>query len=644
MQKIDSTEFIPNKVFKEDKEAIDFVADRIEEIIKSTTDRSPVICFSVEVGSLFPRLIEKHKEGLSFKTVKIVDLHEYYPINNQQQQSHHYIMHESLLDHIDVQPENILLLDGSNKEKDELRKYLTGFDEIIGKAGGIDLLVTSVGSSGRLGFNEPDDGSSNDFTIVAELNQKTRTAAASDFFSLEHVPHKGLTLGMGSILGSKEIIVMAFGEGKSRIVQTMVEGKQTNLPATSLQKHSKTLIVLDEAASDLLTRINTPWLVKSRSTLTTSVRFTEQMARKAVIWLSLKTNKPVLRLTEEDYNSNHLLQLLNEHGPTYDLNVKVFRHLRDTVTGWPGGKPSGKTVGKNNSFPKNILIFSPHPDDDVISMGGTLIRLAKQGHKVSVCYQTSGNIAVWDHDVLRHTYLVTEYAKAFGLDEKAIEKLAGIQKQVDEFVEGKKPAEIDSKEVQKIKGLIRRSEARTAAVCCGVKSDDVYFLDLPFYETGRVKKNPLGEADVNIVYDLIQKLKPQQIYAAGDLSDPHGTHRVCLAAVLQALKRCLNDEWFKSCEVWLYRGAWQEWEPERIRMAVPMSPTELMEKRYAIFKHQSQKDTAPFPGSDPREFWQRTEARNRETAKLYDRLGLAEYEAIEAFVMWDVEKDEILQD
>eukprot|EP01088_Endostelium_zonatum_P010119 TRINITY_DN2346_c0_g1_i1.p1 TRINITY_DN2346_c0_g1~~TRINITY_DN2346_c0_g1_i1.p1 ORF type:complete len:381 (+),score=95.08 TRINITY_DN2346_c0_g1_i1:865-2007(+) len=374
------------------------------------------------------------------------------------------------------------------------------------------------------------------------------------------------------------------------------------------------------------------------------------MARKAVIWLSLTCKKPILRLSEEDYTLNNLVELLHEHGPkAYDLNVKVFRYLRDTITGWPGGKQSGPTTGQNNAWPKRVIVFSPHPDDDVISMGGTLARLVQQGHDVHVCYQTSGNIAVWDHDVQRHVYFVLQFLKnnkqELGENESVIQNLTALQNNLESFIQTKKLGTVDSKPVQKTKGLIRNSEAWIAARCCGVKVENIHFLDLPFYETGKVKKNPLGPRDVELVLNLLREVKPHQIYAAGDLSDPHGTHRVCLASVLEASKVAIKDEWWKEAggtEVWLYRGAWQEWEPERIKMAVPMSPKELMDKRLAIFKHQSQKDTAPFPGGDAREFWQRSESRNRETAQLYDKLGLQEYEAIEAFVMWNVEKECIL--
>ena len=347
--------------------------------------------------------------------------------------------------------------------------------------------------------------------------------------------------------------------------------------------------------------------------------------------------KPVLKLTVEDYNEEGLQDLLAQHGTAYDLNLAVFRHLQSTITGWPAGKPASARLpgdrpqDHDNIFPKRILIFSPHPDDDVISMGGTLIRLAEQGHEVHVAYQTSGNIAVFDEDVLRHADLIQEFIHEFKLPSaEAHEILQNIQ----HGLENKLPGQVDSEGVQAIKGMIRRGEARLAASVCGVPKQCLHFLDLPFYETGRVRKKPLGEADISITMELLERLQPHQIYAAGDLSDPHGTHRTCLSAVLRACERVAQESWYEICDVWLYRGAWQEWSPHQIEMAVPLSPQELLLKRSAIFKHESQKDRALFPGPDPREFWQRAEDRNRQTAQVYDALGLAEYEAIEGFVRW----------
>jgi glucosamine-6-phosphate deaminase len=368
------------------------------------------------------------------------------------------------------------------------------------------------------------------------------------------------------------------------------------------------------------------------------------MQRKAAIWLAQQVKKPLLKLTDEDYNEHGLQELIASRGGAYDINIEVFKSLQTTITGWPGGKPNGKEQVDQldfpafhhrnpEVFPKRVVLFSPHPDDDVISMGGTFIRLCEQGHDVHVAYQTSGNIAVWDETALRHADFVREYARAFGLDLKVVD---GIEEQIEGFLKKKKPGEVDSRELQQIKGLIRRAEARAGAKFSGIKQEDrIHFLDMPFYETGRVRKKPLGPEDIQIIKELLEKVQPHQIYAAGDLSDPHGTHRVCLAAIFQALEELKGQPWVKQCDVWLYRGAWQEWGIDDIEMAVPLSPDEVSKKRQAIFKHESQKDKALFPGpNDPREFWQRAEDRNRNTAELYDKLGLAEYEAIEGFVRW----------
>jgi glucosamine-6-phosphate deaminase len=424
---------------------------------------------------------------------------------------------------------------------------------------------------------------------------------------------------------------MAWGEGKASIVAQAVEGGVSTIVAASfLQEHPDAQFVLDEAAADRLTRRREPWSVAQ-------VEWNEAMVRKAVIWLAQKLNKPLLKLTAEDYNEEGLQDLLATSGDAYDLNLRVFRTLQGTITGWPGGKPEhAKLPGDrpqpgDHIFPKRVLIFSPHPDDDVISMGGTLIRLVDQGHEVHVAYQTSGNIAVFDDDAIRFAEFVGEFNRKFCVD---VEKTAELEDHVEEFLKNKRPGQVDSDKVQYIKGIIRRGEARAATRYCGVPAEQLHFLDMPFYETGKVRKKPLAAEDIRITVDLLREVRPHQIYVAGDLSDPHGTHRTCLAAVLRACVETANDEWQSDCQVWLYRGAWQEWGPEQIEMAVPLSPQELLRKRVAIFKHQSQKDKALFPGPDPREFWQRAEDRNRETARLYDRLGLAEYEAIEGFVRW----------
>ncbi len=436
----------------------------------------------------------------------------------------------------------------------------------------------------------------------------------------------------GRFLKRSRILLLAFGEGKADVVAKTVEGyANATVPATFLQDHPNTQFFLDGAAASNLTRVQAPWLLGE-------VVWDDATIRRAVIDLAEEVGKAILKLTDADYNEQGLQDLLAAHGSAYDINLRVFRHLQSTITGWPGGKPEhAKQIGdrpghRDDIFPKRIIVFSPHPDDDVISMGGTLIRLVDQNHEVHIAYQTSGNIAVFDEDAIRFAEFVEDFCREFSISPDGLQPL---ESHVDEFLRNKQSGQVDSDQVQRIKGLIRRGEAREGARCCGVPDEHLHFLDLPFYQTGRIKKSPISEADISITVDLLREIQPHQIYAAGDLSDPHGTHRTCLAVILQSCLICRNDPWYESCAVWLYRGAWQEWAPHQIDMAVPLSPLEVDRKRVAIFKHESQKDRALFPGSDVREFWQRAETRNADTARRYDALGLAEYAAIEGFVRWD---------
>ena len=441
-------------------------------------------------------------------------------------------------------------------------------------------------------------------------------------------------MGVGTILEARKIILLAWGEGKAAVVKRMVEGEVTDtVPATYLQRHSTVQVVLDEAAGAELTLRKTPWLLGLPGNWPDAA-----LVRKAVTWLARTVTKPILKLTEEDYNENGLSELLAQSGPAYNINIRVFNELQHTITGWPGGKPHANDAYRPERaapFPKRVLVFSPHPDDDVISMGGTLLRLVDQGHEVHVAYQTSGNIAVFDDEAIRFADFVADYDQAFHLPTG--EPADNLCHRVADFLKNKQPGQVDSDEVQQIKGLIRRGEAKSACRLAGIPDANVHFLDLPFYETGRVRKKPLGDEDIRLTMELLNRIQPQQIYAAGDLSDPHGTHRVCLAAIFESIHRlkASGTAWLNGCWVWLYRGAWQEWDIDQIEMAVPLSPQELTRKRRAIFKHQSQKDRPLFPGADQREFWQRAEERNRTTAKLYDQLGLPEYEGIEAFVRWE---------
>jgi glucosamine-6-phosphate deaminase len=521
---------------------------------------------------------------------------------------------------------------------------VTGFcqwyEHAIKEAGGLDFQILGVGRTGHVGFNEP--GSPRDSrTRLITLDKVTRMDAASDFFGEPNVPRKAITMGVETILSARRIVLLAFGEHKAGIIKRSVEGEiSSSVAASYLQQHPNARIVLDTSSAAELTRFKTPWLLGSIDDF--GLKWDERLTRRASIWLAGTVGKPLLKLTDEDYNEHGLQELLSTRPRgAYEINIEVFKNRQDTITGWPGGKKGQVDEnGKPEVYPKRVVVFSPHPDDDVISMGGTLIRLCEQEHEVHVAYQTSGNIAVFDEAAVRHADFVAEYCKAFGVGQQQAER---IEQHVEDFIRGKKPGQVDAPELQQIKGLIRRTEARAAARYSGVKNENTHFLDMPFYETGRVRKKPLSEADIQIIVELLERVKPHQIYAAGDLSDPHGTHRVCLAAIIGAIGRLRERDWMKQCEVWLYRGAWQEWGVDEIEMAVPLSPDELLRKRMAIFKHESQKDKALFPGpNDPREFWQRAEDRNRNTANIYDKLGLAEYEAIEGFVKWKGETAQVI--
>ena len=624
-------EKIPTVIYPESTDAVKAVALQIADLIKQKAAKGENAVLGLATGStpvgIYEELVKLHKEeGLSFKNVITFNLDEYFPMEPNSLQSYVRFMNEHLFDHIDIPKNQIHVPDGSIPE-DMVNDFCTDYEKKIETAGGIDIQLLGIGRTGHIGFNEPGSRPDSETRLIT-LDKITRKDAASDFFGEEHVPRRAITMGVGTILKARQIILMAWGEGKANIIRETVEGEiKESIPATYLQNHDNTAIVLDNAASEKLMRINTPWLL-------TNCDWDDKLIRKAVVWLCQKLGKPILKLTDENYNENGMADLITTQGPAYNINIRIFNELQHTITGWPGGKPNADDSNRperKSPFPKRALIFSPHPDDDVISMGGTLIRLADHGHEVHIAYQTSGNIAVFDDDVVRFADFVIDYSEAFGMKEKTAENLF---RKVNEFLKNKKAGQVDSPEVKKIKGLIRRGEAKAGGRYCGVPDENMHFMEMPFYETGRVKKNPISDEDVQITVDLLRKIKPHQVYAAGDLSDPHGTHRVCLTAVFKALEVVKHDEWAKDCWVWLYRGAWQEWDVNEIEMAVPLSPQELIRKRRAIFKHQSQKDRPLFPGSDAREFWQRSEDRNRGTAETYDALGLAEYEAIEGFVRY----------
>jgi glucosamine-6-phosphate deaminase len=637
--KIDSTdkrltyyEKIPTVIYNDSSNAAIAVAREIADLIKEKEKENKFAVLGLATGStptgIYDELIRLHEEeGLSFKNVITFNLDEYYPISPDSLQSYVRFMNEHLFNYIDIPREQVHIPDGSLAEED-VQRFCEEYEKKIKNAGGLDIQLLGIGRTGHIGFNEP--GSRPDsLTRLITLDKTTRKDAASDFFGEEYVPRRAITMGVGTIMSAKRIFLMAWGEGKAGIIKETVEGEiKESIPATYLQEHPNTTVVLDSAASEKLMRVNTPWLLSSINW------DDDKLIRKAVVWLCQKLNKPILKLTDENYNENGMSDLITKKGPAYNINIKVFNELQHTITGWPGGKPNADDSNRPERaqpFPKRAIVFSPHPDDDVISMGGTLIRLVDHGHEVHIAYQTSGNIAVFDDDVVRFADFILDYTEAFGMEDQKAEKLF---RKINDFLKSKQPGQVDSPEVKKIKGLIRRGEAKAGGRYCGVPDENMHFLDMPFYETGRVKKKPISEEDVQITVDLLRKVKPHQIYAAGDLSDPHGTHRVCLKAVFAALEVVKKDDWAKDCWVWLYRGAWQEWDVNEIEMAVPLSPQELQRKRRAIFKHQSQKDRPLFPGSDSREFWQRSEDRNRGTANVYDALGLAEYEAIEGFVRY----------
>jgi len=628
-------ERIPCRVYNRASDASNAAAREIADLIRDKASKGQMCVLGLVAGStpvnVYDELVRLHRAGeLSFANVITFNLDEYFPMQPFELQSIARFMHEHLFDLVDIKPSNVHIPDGAIS-KDDVSEYCQQYEQLISQCGGIDIQLLGINRTGHIGLNEPGSDRSTRTRMIT-LDRVTRTDAASDFFGAENVPRYAVTMGVGTILEAKRILLLAFGEGKADIVAKTIEGyATTTIPATFLQDHPDTRFLLDEAAASSLTRCQAPWLLGE-------VNWDPDTIRRAVIDLSQELGKAVLKLTDADYNEQGLQDLLAAHGNAYDINLRVFRHMQSTITGWPGGKPEhAKQVGdrpghRDDIFPKRIIVFSPHPDDDVISMGGTLIRLVEQGHEVHIAYQTSGNIAVFDEDAIRFAEFVEDFCEEFKIHAPGLEEL---ESHIDEALRKKQPGQVDSHQVQQIKGLIRRGEAREGARCCGVKDEHLHFLDLPFYQTGRVKKSPISAEDIRITVDLLREVQPHQIYAAGDLSDPHGTHRTCLSAILQACKQCETDPWYESCAIWLYRGAWQEWPPHQIEMAVPLSPTEVAKKRAAIFKHESQKDRALFPGSDVREFWQRAEQRNADTAKRYDEIGLAEYAAIEGFVRWD---------
>ena len=629
---LDSFEKIPVKICPTPKDGAYWAAQEIAALIRQKQALGLPCVLGLATGStpigLYAELVKLHKqEGLSFKNVITFNLDEYYTIEREAFQSYWSFMHRHLFNHVDILPENINIPNGE-LPKENSKQYCKQYEEAIEKAGGIDLQILGIGNNGHIGFNEP--GSSIfSTTRLVTLENSTRIANARDFQSISQVPRMAITMGISTILKAKKILLMAWGN-KAAIVAQSVEGAVTEqIPASILQQHDDCTFVIDELAATDLTRFKSPWL-------TGSCEWTEQMIKRAVVNTSLKLNKPILSLTTNDYNESGLSDLIVEKGDSYEINLQVYYMLRDSITGWPGGKPNvtiPRHPERSSPYPKRCLIFSPHPDDDIISMGGTFMRLVEQGHEVHVAYQTSGNIAVTDEFVTRFMDFAVGFEEMFGIDNVKTQK---ILTEAKSYLSSKKLHQADSPEIRDIKGLIRRCEAKATCRYAGLGDGQYHFMNLPFYETGTIEKKPMGEEDIQLTMALLRELKPQQVYCAGDLADPHGTHKVCLDIIFESIKRikAAGDEWLNDCWVWLYKGAWQEWEIDEIEMAIPMSPDQVVKKRFGIFIHQSQKDAVPFQGSDTREFWQRAEVRNAATANLYAQLGMTKYAAMEAFVRW----------
>ena len=625
-------EKLPVSVFDTPKAASISVARRIGNLIKEKQAKNEPAILGLATGAtpitVYAELVRMHKEeGLSFKNVITFNLDEYYPMHPDAVQSYVSFMNEQLFDHIDIDKANVNIPDGT-LSLEAIPGFCLAYEKKIGELGGLDIQILGIGRTGHIGFNEP-GSAPNSGTRLVTLDDLTRRDAARDFGGKSFVPAKAITMGIGTIFKAREIILMAWNKKKASIIKKAVEGEiSSEVPATYLQLSDHVEFILDQDAASMLTRFDTPWLVKD-------CFWDEKLTRKAVIWLANSLGKPVLKLTEDDYNNHGMSQLALERGPVYNINIDIFNKLQHTITGWPGGKPNAddsQRPERAEPARKRSIIFSPHPDDDVISMGGTFIRLVDQKHDVHVAYQTSGNTAVWDDDALRFVEFSIDFSEKMGLDNAELNTL---YHNMRTFMDQKQPNQIDTPEIQAVKGLIRKGEAIAGARYCGLEDDHIHFMALPFYESGKSQKNPVTDADVAMTMELLQKVKPHQVFAAGDFEDPHGTHIVCFNIILEALKRLsATEDWVNDCWLWMYRGAWQEFETHEIEMAVPLSPQEVERKKFAIFKHQSQKDRAVFPGDDAREFWRRAEDRNRETAQAYDNLGLADYEAMEAFVRY----------
>ena len=623
-------EKIPTNIYETAEEGVACIADEIIHKVQERQRDGKFCTIAMGTGAslrpLFAELVRRHKEeGISFRNVVVFNLYEYYPLVESNHSSINQL-NELFLKQVDIDPQNVFTLNGSIPQ-DGVIEHCHLYEQRIKTYGGIDIAVMGIGREGNIGMNEPGSTATSQTRLI--LIDSTSRSEAAHNLGIDNLPPCSITMGVGTIMEARKVFLLAWGEEKADIIKKAVEDKiSDSLPASYLQMHQNATVCIDLPTAAHLTRIQRPWLV-------TSCEWNDKLIRSAIVWLCLLTKKPILKLTNKDYNENGLSELLALYGSAYNVNIKIFNDLQHTITGWPGGKPNADDTyrpERAKPFPKRVVVFSPHPDDDVISMGGTMRRLVQQRHEVHVAYETSGNIAVGDEEVVRFMHFINGFNQLF--DGEKNETIKNMYAEIKKFLKHKKEGDMDTRDILTIKGLIRRGEARTACTYNQIPLERVHFLDLPFYETGRIEKNPISEADINIVLDLLREVKPHQIYVAGDLADPHGTHRVCTDAVLAAIDEEKNAgaEWLKDCRIWMYRGAWAEWEIENIEMAVPLSPEELRAKRNSILKHQSQMESAPFLGNDERLFWQRSEDRNRGTASLYDSLGLACYEAMEAFV------------
>ena len=623
-------EKIPTNIYETVDEGVSCIADEIIRKVQERQRDGKFCTIAAGTGAslrpLFAELVRRHKEeGVSFRNVVVFNLYEYYPLTEPNNSSFNQL-NELFLKQVDIDPQNVFTLNGTIPQEGVI-DHCHLYEQRIKTYGGIDIAVMGIGREGNIGMNEPGSAATSQTRLI--LIDATSRSEAAHNLGVDNLPPCSITMGIGSIMEARKVFLLAWGEEKADIIKKAVEDKiSDSLPASYLQMHQNATVCVDLPTAAHLTRIQRPWLV-------TSCEWNDKLIRSAIVWLCLLTKKPILKLTNKDYNENGLSELLALFGSAYNVNIKIFNDLQHTITGWPGGKPNADDTyrpERAKPFPKRVVVFSPHPDDDVISMGGTIRRLVEQKHEVHVAYQTSGNIAVGDEEVIRFLHFINGFNQIFNNSEDQVinEKYTEIRK----FLKEKKDGDMDSRDILTIKGLIRRGEARTACTYNNIPLDRCHFLDMPFYETGRIQKNPISEADVEIVRNLLREVKPHQIFVAGDLADPHGTHRVCTDAVFAAidLEKEEGAKWLKDCRIWMYRGAWAEWEIENIEMAVPISPEELRAKRNSILKHQSQMESAPFLGNDERLFWQRSEDRNRGTAALYDNLGLASYEAMEAFV------------